>query len=486
MYMVDLERILDSFPNLKALTIKGWMHEYFPATAAAEPEGLRNHDDNINSDTDEGTEPTTPYPLESFTFDQQFMGRTGPNAFTIFRRLSNLKKIWLQSLISEYICSQESRPWAFGRALKEYCPKIESIETQGPVAVWLFDLPILPPLSSSSSLSSEPPQYAPTTTLSETGVTPQLRQRLQEQEQEELLGGQNAAPFFPQLKKLVFRIDHTFSYQDLISLGVQAQFLTHLEFHQLSRRSLIFEMYERDAPFATASVPTSIADGKSMDYAYTEAKRLRKRHPFNLRDLMLFLQLCSSLRYFSLSGNGSNISIHDIFELTPDSEETTGRAQPFIRPWACEATLETLRIGLDLEDTRVLYQPKECHALVWKHLGRLCKLRSLSLFLSTLIPSFSYGVEGLLGGGCVGAMLQEIRHLPGWRQVEDRCEMVLWFAKSCPRLMVLGLVRMKGFVEEEKDEKGMKYTAFMEDEDVKQCSIHRIFVEEQELWGAYN
>ncbi|KAH7052537.1 hypothetical protein BKA57DRAFT_502699 [Linnemannia elongata] len=219
-YIVDLDRILATFPYLKDLSIDGWMDAY--AAAAAK---------------DTVTEEESQYRLESLTFDPRLLCREGPDAFMFFKRLGNLKRIQVKSLLSPYDCPQKSRPWAFGQALKEHCPKLESVETSGTVALWLYDLPIFLPcqishlisLTGQVDTSVQQPDGASAEVAPAMMTVEQLRQRAQEQEHKELLAGKEAVPFFPQLKRLVMGVDHSFSFQDLISLNVQASTLTSLE-----------------------------------------------------------------------------------------------------------------------------------------------------------------------------------------------------------------------------------------------------------------
>ncbi|KAK3834670.1 MAG: hypothetical protein JOS17DRAFT_847079 [Linnemannia elongata] len=142
-----------------------------------------------------------------------------------------------------------------------------------------------------------------------------------------------------------------------------------------------------------------------------------------------------------------------------------------IHRWACEETLQTLIFGVFVHPGR----SKDIHAMVWKRLGRFQNLPSLTFPLSSLVPSPTHGLHSLLTGrGRLGETLTEIRSLPSWWEVEDRREMVLWFAKSFPNLVVLGLMHYREEVEGGKVE---KFVEFLEDEDVKKCPIHRIFIE---------
>lgn len=146
-----------------------------------------------------------------------------------------------------------------------------------------------------------------------------------------------------------------------------------------------------------------------------------------------------------------------------------------IAPWACEETLESLTIGFDIATD----QP-ENHRLAWKHLNSFKKLRSLTFMRfspsesrSALIPSPAYGVDSLLAGGeGVNEMMTAIRSLPSWWAVEDGRAMVLWFARSFPKLRKLGLSHDQEHLE---GKQGAVYARVLEDEDVKQCSIGHVF-----------
>ncbi|KAF8949203.1 hypothetical protein BGZ47_008982 [Haplosporangium gracile] len=102
-----------------------------------------------------------------------------------------------------------------------------------------------------------------------------------------------------------------------------------------------------------------------------ENRRLRKRRQIENRDLMPFLRIRSSLRRFALK----NFCVP--FELlVDDSSRSQGslsddnNGKQIILPWACEKTLEFLKIGFNIATD----QP-ENHKLAWKHLGRFKKLR---------------------------------------------------------------------------------------------------------------
>ncbi|KAH7052538.1 hypothetical protein BKA57DRAFT_502700 [Linnemannia elongata] len=92
-----------------------------------------------------------------------------------------------------------------------------------------------------------------------------------------------------------------------------------------------------------------------MSDALVEVTRLRKRRPFAKRHLMLFLQLCSSLQYFALS-DGS-ITFEDLIDSDSSNNSNVNKqqttagaaesAQQFIRPWARDDPLRTLKLSLE-------------------------------------------------------------------------------------------------------------------------------------------
>ncbi|KAG0376703.1 hypothetical protein BGX24_007350 [Mortierella sp. AD032] len=417
-----MDRILTAFPSLKDLSIVGWRFNYSPTKGAGlEDWGLVTTGTNEYDDTIAAPE------------------------------LGNLRKICIGSQMDYDEYAKQSRPWAFGRALKQYCPKLEFIYTFGPVALWLFDLPILPSnrISHIEALVQEqtPPDVSGMAARRvQVLMKDRLEWRFRDQEQEELLEGEDVKPFFPQLKTLILGDDHSLSAQDLISLGVQARFLTRLEIEStFYTRGYASDMYDKDHPAAALAVGSTI--NHTVDPMVTrtmiEDRRLRKRRIFDYRDVLLFLQLCSSLCHLSLK----KVSIPFKYLVDDGHNNKSGTATttskdemtPVIRPWACEKTLETLNIGFEFSNK----QPEQ-HQLVWKHLGRFKNLRSLTFVrspfsrnCSALIPSFSHGLEGLLEGGGPVRTLQEIRWLPEWWK-EDLYECLLdshlWHAEAEARL----------------------------------------------------
>ncbi|KAG0275222.1 hypothetical protein BGZ95_009064 [Linnemannia exigua] len=482
---LDLERILTTFPYLKRLSVVGWMLTYAPTTTGLQEERKPTHPGRTD-DTIAGSKLQQQHRLESFTIGPVMMEQSGPYALTVFQRLGSLKKITIGSQAPPHWgWDRGSRPWAFGRVLRQHCPKLESIHFCGPVVLWLYDLPalsfekssLLTSLVTETMALSDGSASSTLHNLAQMRGEERLKQRLQEQEQGELLTGNAAEPFFPRLKTLILGQDHSLSSQDLILLGVQSRLLTRLDIlFQPTRNTFPWDIYEKDA-LATASV----VDVNSFHHSTNpnsikllENRLLRKRRPFSSKDVLLFLQHCSSLRFLSLKG--CIITYEDLINTpTTSLAANTVARTPFIQPWACEQTLETLIIRLDVSDNL-----PEHHALLWKHLGRFKNLRSLTLTSaptyrgrSTLNPSFRYGVEGLFegkegGGGMLRETLQEIRTLTNWWKVQDRRETVLWFARMCPKLRVLGLAFNGEFAE---GDKGALYTSFLQDEETEMLDV---------------
>ncbi|KAK3834687.1 MAG: hypothetical protein JOS17DRAFT_737442 [Linnemannia elongata] len=485
-YTVDLERILETFPHLKDLWIAGYKHQYKPAgeiedTATSAPKIA-----TADSTSGSGKQ----YRLESFTFEPTtLLGRRGLDAFMFIRQLGNLKRIGVNALMPYCSRRQTGRPWELGRAFRKYCPKLVSIDIDGPVPLWFFDLPILPydKIRHITRIANEGlPIYA----LEHLGGMAQevnwayKMLRLQEQELEELTEGRSAKPYFPHLKTLILRGKHTMSAQDLVLLGVHGTFLTRLEImHWPVPDNFILDMYDTGAAAAAAAESTKPPPLSAMSMV-VEARRLSKRTVLTHLHLLLFLQRRSSLRHFAISGH--NIPFKDLIDkpLVPripghfinddydEAAEAVAKEKEealIILPWACEERLETLKFGFQVS----VSDPQE-HELVWKHLGRFRKLCSLHLDQSNLFASFSYGIEGLLEGG-MSETLEEIRSLPGWWKTKDCRQLVLWFSRSFPKLRVLGLAYDKWHVD---GKRGKSYCAFLEDEVVKKCSIRRVFIED--------
>ncbi|KAF9921566.1 hypothetical protein FBU30_008370 [Linnemannia zychae] len=477
-YLVDVERILETYSNLKALCLEGSRFRY----NCLKP--LSRDDNSLEISKEQPVSTTTylptQYRLESLSFEPRHMTED----FEFFRRLGNLKRIQVKHMPAT-ANAMNWRPWAFGRAMRKYCSKLESIEIQGPIPLWLYDLPVLPydKIPHITSLAEQSPAYMSMlpADIAQAMKEDRLILQLLDQEQEELIEGKTAKPFFPLLRRLVLREEHVFSFQDLLSLGVQALFLTHLDIsHPSSGKNEPWSMYEHDengeaVPGGTTTPYLSTASPKTIEII--EDKRLQKRKAFNNRELLLFLQLCSSLKYLSLLG--CQIAFENLVEESiADFGYSTVDDAPIIHPWACEGSLEILKLGLDISQK----QPKEDHAIIWKHLGRFRRLRSLTLESTharrwTLMPTFKHGVEGLFEeDGGIRETLEELQIMPGWWFSEEGRRTVLWFAKSCPKLRKLVLEYNFRFAAPEDNFYGFGHDDFMEDEEVKRCSISQIVV----------
>ncbi|KAK3844566.1 MAG: hypothetical protein J3R72DRAFT_438308 [Linnemannia gamsii] len=485
-YTVDLDRILETLPHLKHLSISGHKHRYTSAAEFKDGSLSSPSETSTTSTTHALVGPTKHHCLESFTFEPtKLMSRKGPGAFSFFRRLGNLKRIQVDAAIPYLKCRQEGRPWEFGQALRQHCPKLETIGIDGPVPLWLFGLTIIPS-NKIHHIKALAEKSAPAHLLAFLGVLGtgmnylyRLKQ-LKEQEAAELLAGKFAEPYFPQLKTLVLKGEHCLSVQDLFSLGAQARYLTRLEIHQWPvDNGFILDMYDKGAAAAVNTAESTIQSSSEESYDLIEDRRLRKRQIFGESDLTRFLHNCASLCHFSVTGHNipfaSLVVGHYVHTAAADpssdrgteAKESKQKLMRCVQPWACEERLETLRFGFEVSADNQ-------HKLIWKHLGRFRKLRYLHLDLSTLLPLPRYGVESLLEGG-MSETLEEIRSMPGWWKAKDRRELVLWFARSFPKLRVLGLAYHKWYVD---GKRGEKYCAFLEDEEVKQCSIRQVFVED--------
>lgn len=492
-YEVDIEMILETYPYLKDLCLDGLVFRYTIMRRSEDSAVPAAPSASTIVTTSATVEPAIiniqqQHRLEAFTFGPNLLSREGTDAFLFVKRLGNLKRIRVRSTTVYAECAPKSRPWEFGRALKAHCPKLESIDIEGPVVFWLFDLPILPydQLPHIAAMVQQNPDYllAIPEELAQILKDKRLKLQLLDQEQEELLEGKTAIPFFPQLKKLVVDGDHSLSIQDLFSLGVQGRFLTHLEIlRPPTRHTEPWEVYDKDDK-NIGSAPTSALLSAIGPRAIrmVELRRLQLRRSFDSRDVVLFLQLCSSLRFLSVTGCSVTYeSLVDsyIAALTSATGSSTGGGggvgTPYIRPWACEDTLETLKIGLDVRQD----SPKEHHAALWKYLGRFKKLRHLSLVPTlkprwVIIPTFDYGVEGLFPEGGMSETLEKLELVTTWWESAVGKEMVLWLAKSCPKLKDLNLEYH--FLFSDFTTMDVRHRAFLEDEEVKKCSIRNIDV----------
>ncbi|KAK3834699.1 MAG: hypothetical protein JOS17DRAFT_737482 [Linnemannia elongata] len=485
-YRLDMDRTLTALPHLKHLRTNGRMLEY-----ATTPGRLDNRNLYLTMEDATRGPGRQQHQLKSFAFGP-VLTRWVPKTvdiFMCFRRLGSLTTLSFNSWESSFDEIERNRPGALGRALQQFCPVLETVKIINASVFWLFDLAIVPSnkehhlRSLIEDLLPNEEEVVWTTALHEQRDEHLIRP-LQDQEVEELLEGRNAVPFFPHLKSLVIQGRHAFSAQDLISLGAQARLLTHLEIDYRPTDNLgisVWDIYDYDAASGDANLMPSPTPqyGLSWGDRAIQNRRLRKRRRIEGRDLMLFLRICSSLRHFALKKSfiPFELLVDDRSSRSEGSLGNDDDETQVIEPWACEGTLESLTIGFDIATDQ-----HESHHLVWKHLGRFKKLQSLAFVRfspsknrSALIPSPAYGVDGLIAGGeGVNVTLTAIRALPSWWALEDGRAMVLWFARSFPKLKKLGLSHDQEYLE---GKQGAAYASLLEDEDVKQCSIESVVFE---------
>ncbi|OAQ32750.1 hypothetical protein K457DRAFT_15823 [Linnemannia elongata AG-77] len=434
-YMANLEWLLETLPLLKHLSLEGDLIQFLPPSPRPSSYSDTNTITNSTVESDQSH-----YPLETLTFMSALMTRPGPTSFDIFKRLPNLKNIRIIETQSWYRHPDGVRPGEFGRVLEKYCPKLERIETDGAVPVWFFRLPPLSPAirTTMRKLEQEHAEQLAQLRAEEfqlrggmwsTSVAPRaanvlLQKQLEQQEREDLvfqaLAGRIKQSYFRNLKRLEMR-DHTLSAQDLVCLGIQAQFLTHVTLQrQLYTSSQVWNLYETDPEVVGQGEDAKITASSATVNNPEKLARMRRRSPIQSRDVLFFLEVCASLQHFSAGpiavyfdemleheDNDSDSEDHESQEGFVRSADGDGRDRRRIQRWACEGSLESLEIGFVLETTN----PND-HRLVWAHLGRFRKLRSLTLGGSNLIPSLKHGIGALVplsvGGRGVNETMEKI------------------------------------------------------------------------------
>ncbi|KAF9282448.1 hypothetical protein BGZ88_011026 [Linnemannia elongata] len=447
---LDIDLILDALPQLKTLVIEGYDH-YFA--------------DNVPSSTSTtattGTITMQLHPLESFKFTPLLTKRSITNTLATFRRLGNLKSILITA--KDTYCNpqtQKVKPGEFGQILERYCPKIERVETDGFLILWLCRLPPpSPPCGDIQLLSNSGAGAGAEVTEYDEG----LHLILTPQEREDILTEyQDIALFFPQLKALIIQGYDVVGAQDLHALAVsRSQFLTHLEIGRQGYWSDAFELLQDTRPYLASSPSVEGVDQISVyspgPTTSSEKRWLRRRRACSSLDYQQVLETCSALRVVSLPGG------IPFRHMVDDSSDTNGGGPRMTRSWACEGTLETLNVGFVLTTAR-----RDDHRLIWRHLGRLRKLRCLNLTFSNLIPSLDFGISELVGRDCSqhdndphddapftgegdgkgdddqqrlreqNTTLEKLHSLGIAWGVDDRAT-TQWFARSFPNLQTAGL-----------------------------------------------
>lgn len=377
---LDIDMILDSLPRLKSLVIAGYGHHYADNAPSS----------SVSTTATTGTTTMQLHPLESFKFTPLLTKRSTANTLATFRRLGNLKSIFISAKYTYDPVIRQAKPGEFGQILQRCCPKIERVETNGSLALWLCRLP------------PSPPPFEDIRSLSTSGTgtgagTRELYEGpdviLRHQEREDFLTNyQEFTLFFPQLKALIAEGYQTVGAQDLHALTVsRSPFLTHLEIGNGngSYWSGAFELLQDTRPY----LPSPSVEGIDQITVYppgpmakSEKRWMRWRRECSTLDYQRVLETCSALRVVSLP---YGIPFRHMVD---DSSDTDGVGLRMTRRWACEGTIETLHLGFVLSTAR-----RDDHRLIWRHLGRLRKLRCLTLKHSNLIPSLDFGISELVG-----------------------------------------------------------------------------------------
>ncbi|KAF9202269.1 hypothetical protein BGZ49_007553 [Haplosporangium sp. Z 27] len=293
---MELDRILESLPNLKYLSMRGCDFEsILPQSPALDSNGAM-------------------YKLRRFAFEVDLLSM--PRSFLqFFRRLGNLTTIevygydqWLEKIDSKAIAD----------ILKESCKKVERILTSGLVPLYLY---ILPP-------------SVEVTNLVLRGDTPSGQRRIEELQRQQC---EEAEEIFPRLTTFISTLSCILSAEDLRCLSVQAEFLTVVD---LSK-----PLSDADDPYEE--------DDPTIDIYLQRNSGAQARHIIRSLDIQLFLENCRHLRHF-----GAERRTINLIDMTPPDKSkslpeachnsfSNGKLQVVreAKPWACEGTLERLEIG---------------------------------------------------------------------------------------------------------------------------------------------
>ncbi|KAF9359222.1 hypothetical protein BGX26_012829 [Mortierella sp. AD094] len=378
---MELDRILEAFPNLTYLTVRGCDYASpSPESAILDQNGAL-------------------YKLKSFYFDAELL-LMPESSLQVFRRLGNLTSIGLHGWdhYSEFFL-RKFRPQDLGRILNGPHSKIESIKTAGVVPLYLYLLP----------------QSVEASSLRRRGGTSSEQQLIEEQQ---LLQCEEAEEIFPQLTTLIAGAPCIMSGEDLRCLGLRAQFLTHVDLSSsvADADSLYAELYDNDL---------------NKDFHAQVGNGAQRRHNITSLDLQLFLESCQHLRHFCAERR----TIH-LKDMTPPDKRLSAiyyspgpnGENPVIRaakPWACETTLEKLEIGL-----RIISASPYDHRIVFAQLARCKRLKSLKLTRSNLIPTLTHGVDLLEG------LSDSLEEVLSWSSswVCDNKQTLLWMLTRLRKL----------------------------------------------------
>ncbi|KAF9366210.1 hypothetical protein BGX34_005136 [Mortierella sp. NVP85] len=391
---LSLGRILETMPQLIDLSI------------------LVNSYESLTPDSPL-LEPNAPlYRLRTFGFGVELITCPEP-MLRFFRRLGNLVSVKVHSgyIRPEYMSNRRSE--AISQALSKFCPKLQKIERVGEVPFHLYSFP-------SSLTTTETTEATETTETPPAPIfMPLVRYHTNDREEhlfiEEQLRGQfeEAFEYFPNLTTVIITVSDTFSAEDLRCLAVRAKHLTHVDLAGSYRSAW------------RSTAPMLLRNG---------------RHRVTGLDVQVFLETCPRLKVFRTFH-----SIHFKEILPPDAAilsngtvlglENGLEGSRFAKPWACEGTLEVLKVGFEMVSATPWH-----HRIVFAQLGRCRRLKSLALSPSSLIPTLKHGMDLLEG-------LQEtLEEVPLWSSaiVFDDKETVLWVLDKFKKLTKMGTNAYEG------------------------------------------
>ncbi|KAF9123836.1 hypothetical protein BGW39_008638, partial [Mortierella sp. 14UC] len=339
---IDVDRILDAMPRLRNLHIGGYWATYTGVTptyqiSAAIATTVSSPTAVYESKTDQGM---MIHPLESLTVSPYFMMRPTPNMLATFKRLKNLKSIKIHSDYVYLDPNARIQPGEFGQILQKCCPKIETINTHGCIALWLFRLP-RPSFAFRAIISSAKAAAGPEGLSN--AAKEKLRMDLEQQEMAEILTLREEVPFFPRLTKYSSEYRSAVAAQDLLALAAHSsKILTHLKLDDVDIRSRVFDLYQDTSSGGDA------AEGIDQITVYPpgpvstiERQWLRRRRPCNSLTYEMVLETCVCLKVVSLPG----IHFRDMIDTTTQYISDGAAETRKIRRWACEETLESLEVG---------------------------------------------------------------------------------------------------------------------------------------------
>ncbi|KAF9921152.1 hypothetical protein FBU30_008870 [Linnemannia zychae] len=454
---IEIDLVLDTLPRLRHLELIGGSINFVETIDYNEsnPESSMR---KINSCV---------CPLETFKFSAILLDQPLSYALRIFKRLKNLSEISIISFFPQSFLHFR-KPGEVGQILQKYCPNIQSIKVSGQFNFWLFRLPPLPEVTD-KDYSDIQAVAGEEVFLGAAMTELQLTSRKYDPvDMQILLQG----IFFPQLTRLSVLNAGIMGSQDLLALAtMRSQFLTHLELHSCNMFEKEYGIWQDTSSYFSAAynrLPADLIEAGIDPISVHQLQvglcqkghQLRRRKSYTNIDYMFLLETCSALKVVTIHGG---MPFNSFFKNTPcyNNQSSQGsRAVKTACKWACEGSLESLPIGFLLSNAS-----NNDHRLIWRQLGRLRKLKTLSLAYSNLIPSLDYGLDELVGPKIVSNLegevvfsgadgreatrqhnhlrdqnpiLKEISSLGVMWGVDDK-RTVQWFAKSFPNMTMLAL-----------------------------------------------